>query len=895
MYWGLTLPLLGASLILAPPNVAGQLGSMRVSVPSPTAASLGKFGDIPVSFYSGVPNISVPLFTAKGRTLELPIALSYHASGIRVEEIGGWVGIGWSLDAGGVITRTVRGTVDERGTGYFNTGYRLYEAPDLQQPPITLLDDIKSGAVDGEPDQFFFNFAGRSGEIVIGPTNSAGEKKYRTVPFQKWMVEPTIGADGISSWKIITEDGTQFTFAEQERHTDYSQPGSGGVYGVPYSSSWHLTEIKAPGGDRITLAYEPYQAEHDMGMYREVFENFSGNCSAPPDSYTRYHIAAKRLSSITTAAHTITFHTTLRSDALARPGAMHLVPNSPQEPRLDRIVVATPGGTVLRQFQFEHNYSTGRLTLTAVSERDSQGNSLPPHTFTYDSQVLPARTSFALDHWGYYNGKTANSTPIPAAIAPDGRQLSGADRKPDAVAMQAGVLKTITWPTGGSSEFTFEPNDYGLIADGTPLNQEVTRSSTIVTNHTGLVTKAFSVGSTMIAGTATATVSMPPYNGDCTPGDPLDPCPWVSIVGVGTWYAVGSHTVFLNAGQTYEMRASEEGHPVTISLTVAWKETETVQSKMASGLRISQIRTLDAMGNEMVRKYVYTLTDGRSSGVIGSEPRYDYSFEGNRTGFPTTSCRFYSRSSMSKMPLGGGPLVTYRDVTVWHGAGAEHGKTRHTFEAGGDPAPAGTWPYLRRTSNEWKRGQELSSGQYAAAGQIQQRVVSTYDLPTPTETTTRFRGLSLSVYSDGAGPGLYIFNPFEVVSGWKYQNGETLTQYDTLGTSSFSSTRSFVYGNPKHVQLTEIVETNSDGTQRVTRMKYPGDYAAASSGVEGVALNAMQGASNIQNAVIERWVSKRVAGVESVMEAELTTFKEYAPGQILPYQRFVFNNPRPLP
>jgi hypothetical protein len=151
------------------------------------------------------------------------------------------------------------------------------------------------------------------------------------------------------------------------------------------------------------------------------------------------------------------------------------------------------------------------------------------------------------------------------------------------------------------------------------------------------------------------------------------------------------------------------------------------------------------------------------------------------------------------------------------------------------------------------------------------------------------------VYSDGAGPGLYIFNPFEVVSGWKYQSGETFTQYDTLGTSSFSSTRTFAYGNPKHAQLTEVVETNSDGTQRVTRMKYPADYAAASSGAEGLALNAMQGTSNMQNAVIERWVSKRVAGAESVVEAELTTFKEYAPGQILPYQRFVFNNPRPLP
>lgn len=892
-----SLSALTVGLALSPPNVAAQLGSMRVSVPSPTAASLGKFGDVPVSLYSGVPGISIPLFTAKGRTLDLPITLSYHASGVRVEDIGGWVGMGWSLEAGGVITRTVRGTVDEKAAGYFNTGYRFHEAGSWPNPPVGLLDDIKSGAVDGEPDQFFFNFAGRSGEIVIGPTTSnPSVKAFRTIPFQKWIVEPTIDADGISSWKITIEDGTRFTFAAQERHTDYSQPGEGGVYGVPYSSSWHLTEIKAPGGDLITLAYDTYQAEHDMGMYREVFEVFAGNCQPPQsDSYTRYLIAPKRLSSITTAAHTISFQTTLRTDALARPGAMFLSPNSPQEPRLDRIIVATAGGgTVLRQFDLEYDYSVGRLTLRHVYEKDSQGNSLPPHSFTYDGQVLPARTSFALDHWGYYNGQTGNSTPIPAAVAPNGAQLPGADRKPNALAMQAGVLKTITYPTGGSSELTYEPNEYGFIADGTPLQQEVTRSSTIITNHNGLVTQSFTTGSTMVLGTVTATISMPPYNGECTPGDPLDPCPWVSIVGIGSWYAVGTHSVPLNPGQTYEMRANDEGHPVTISLTVAWKERETVQKKMAGGLRVSQIKTLDGMGNETVRKYVYTLSDGRSSGVIGSEPRYDYEFTGNPASYPSTSCRYYSRASTSKMPLGGGPIVAYSDVTVLQGATGEHGQTRHTFIAGGDAIPAGKWPYLRRTSNEWKRGLETSSGVYSSAGQAQQIVTSVYAFPTPVETTTSFRGMSVQVYS-GPGGGLYVFNPFEVVSGWRYQATEDVRQFDTLGTSSFVTTKSFVYDNPKHAQLTKIVETNSDGSERVTRMKYPADYTSASSGAEGLALNAMQGTANMHNAVIERWVSKRVAGAESVVEAELTSFKEYAPGQILPYQRFVFNNPRPLP
>src|SRR6266576_6703058 len=102
------LPLV--ALLLSTCRLAAQVGAMRVTVPSPTAASLGRFGDVPVSLYTGVPDISIPLFTAKGRTLELPITLRYHAGGIRVEEIGSWVGIGWTLEAGGAVTRTVRGS-----------------------------------------------------------------------------------------------------------------------------------------------------------------------------------------------------------------------------------------------------------------------------------------------------------------------------------------------------------------------------------------------------------------------------------------------------------------------------------------------------------------------------------------------------------------------------------------------------------------------------------------------------------------------------------------------------------------------------------------------------------------------------------------------------------------
>ena len=75
----------------------------KIVPPSPDAAALGKYGEIPVDKSTGIPDISVPLYEIKTPRFNLPISLSYHASGIKVDEISSWVGCGWVVNAGGVI------------------------------------------------------------------------------------------------------------------------------------------------------------------------------------------------------------------------------------------------------------------------------------------------------------------------------------------------------------------------------------------------------------------------------------------------------------------------------------------------------------------------------------------------------------------------------------------------------------------------------------------------------------------------------------------------------------------------------------------------------------------------------------------------------------------------
>jgi hypothetical protein len=89
-------------------------GIQSVLPPSPNAASLGKFLETPVSNFTGIPKINIPIYEIKEGDIKLPVLLSYHSGGIKVDEVASSEGLGWSLVAGGSITRSTRGLPDDQ-------------------------------------------------------------------------------------------------------------------------------------------------------------------------------------------------------------------------------------------------------------------------------------------------------------------------------------------------------------------------------------------------------------------------------------------------------------------------------------------------------------------------------------------------------------------------------------------------------------------------------------------------------------------------------------------------------------------------------------------------------------------------------------------------------------
>ncbi|RPE08430.1 hypothetical protein EGT74_15385 [Chitinophaga lutea] len=70
-------------VLIAIQSMAQQTETLILS--SPDAAALSKYGNVPVSLYSGVPQIKVPPFNGACRDIVIPLELSYHGAHIECQ------------------------------------------------------------------------------------------------------------------------------------------------------------------------------------------------------------------------------------------------------------------------------------------------------------------------------------------------------------------------------------------------------------------------------------------------------------------------------------------------------------------------------------------------------------------------------------------------------------------------------------------------------------------------------------------------------------------------------------------------------------------------------------------------------------------------------------------
>jgi len=482
--------------------VFGQTENMQKDyldiVPSsPNASSLVKLIDTPVSEFTGTMETDIPLYEIDFKGYKMPITMTYKTNGIKVDEMSSWVGLGWTLDVGGVIARTVRGVPDDRyqSTGSYKSYGLFYSSEEIDllkngNTQTKLENDWKfaAGVYENEPDIFYFKVPGYSGKFYFDKN-----KNVHLCPKQNILITPHLEDQSpITSFTLITPDGIIYKFNDVESiETNLPRDHK-------FNSTWQLSKIVTQT-DSILLTY----ADEDILekklpgelklYYDDAWHDLNRTVTIPE---VRFH--TKRLTNISWPYGHINFTAShIRQDV-----SRHAQDTHPSY-ALTSLIISDSENSTIGSYLFDYDYfdsSSGistdiylykRLRLKKIEEVDAEGIKKLPYVFTYATTALPARNSTEQDYWGFFNDNNATTMVPNLYFYPSGgcnniyqsqysiiRRINytngeysvsvGANRSSNANVIETGILKSITYPTGGDARFFYQQNTF--IHDGTEVS-----------------------------------------------------------------------------------------------------------------------------------------------------------------------------------------------------------------------------------------------------------------------------------------------------------------------------------------------------------------------------------------------------------------------------------------
>lgn len=870
--------LLFVSVHMAAQSVTDQPSLTQVTPPSPNAASLGKFGDIPVTMATGLPQISVPIYSYKNfeGTLSLNISLDYHPGGIKVDEMASDVGAGWNLNAGGAVTRTRRGIPDEiTAYGFMNSpsitdevqGNLLYTG---QYYP-NYFGEVNSSVYDGQNDIFSYNFAGYTGRFMFGKNGD-----FLLLTPSNIKVTPLIVSNEIVKFTIVDEQGKTYIFDAVER----SDNGSAATYHI-HTSAWYLTKIIAPSAtDSIVLSYEQEWSRYTAGKF--VTMTYSPSGANPPSktqetSYTTVITNGVRLKNISfTSGITVNFvyDAAFRTDQVS----------TSQMSRLKQINITD--GQYTRGYNLYHDYSVNKLTLKKVLPF-SAGGEISGYEFSYYN-ALPGILTDAQDHWGYYNNNTGDF--LPPYHDKYGFNIPGGNRSTDPERVKYGSLTRMKYPTGGYTDFEMEAN-----------TAEDPRLSDTTVNI--ITTKSNSIGGLYVTNTTPLTQSFT-FNGDAgtTGAFTVNLFQDGSASGSGTKAIVvqlrnsanailSTQTIVNDLSLTYKDYAFSQINmsPGTYSfyiytqnlvysnyISIGWTEdhskspdtTRTVTKNLyIGGLRIKSIKDYDGIHTwpASARTYEYVKKNSAvSSGSLGIIPEYSYTgfYEfwphNHNEGefFPDPIYKYHGNSgpyvivrvsspTQSLATINGSPVTYSRVVENYLNNGVSNGYKESYFASypSGGLSGYNGYPFTPPDIVDWGFGELLKEVIYNKDNDSVKTTVNeyqTYTYPYYNNTTRLLNFTSIAVapvvfefnatstfnfnsWGQAEKPIYYLVRTFTPSSGRKDLVKTVVTEYQN-GIGITDTTR-LVYDNLFNVKTT--TRYNSKG-EKIEFVKYfPYEYTTS--------------------------------------------------------------------
>lgn len=492
---------------------------------SPEASAIAKYINYPVNYSSGLPDISIPLFEVKAGGISFPVYLSYHASGLKVNELGGMVGIGWTLNAEPSISRKINGKEDE--VGYLmNTNIR-----NVKNDPDHYFKISEGFAYsDEDPDDYYYRLPSKSGLFNFRKDcDTCTGYSIKTIPYQPVKITRLTS----TSYTITDEQGVLVRYGRSLSNVDALEYTDDMITGMKateiisaslkdtvffdYQLPFNVTQsvnadviyVEDPGSalntepaftcapflgatpesnNTIESNNESIDVQKPLPLVKETIgQIFSkkyitnivdadtwdfatvGCASTSANGKTGYSIGQKALKTIRFAEGKLEF----------------LMTGS----KFTGIKLYNTNNEVIKEITFHsHDVNTfpnSKLRLDSVCFKNNAGNTVETYSFGYHSVPMPSNLSKQMDHWGYYNG---NMNPVSLLESAVPQQTVYAERKlvgspyltleipigaavkdPDLSSAQAGTLTSIRFPTGGETQFVYELNKYYEEGEVAPL------------------------------------------------------------------------------------------------------------------------------------------------------------------------------------------------------------------------------------------------------------------------------------------------------------------------------------------------------------------------------------------------------------------------------------------
>lgn len=428
------------------------------------------------------------------------------------------------------IHNTYTGFLAMLGSNYFNmetmkkdacqNPYKYAYRPEntMATLPIIPFTENKNN-IESCPDVFYFSFGKHSGKFMINYDGSISVMGYNGGKYQVDLSGMKL-LDSTSSQnthiRILTDDGYVYTFGGDDYASlEYTALAwKAGSISDPDSevthheiTAFHLTQIKAPNGRTLTIHYRDIDPVYHQFPNRLISWNQSSDYSEKTDLLTQYLLNGKRtaikynviedkrnfktnppmygekdgnlknsytltkvalIDRIETDGCTIHFYYSARRK--------HAIPVGDVKEglflncgaKLDSVEMKYNQIKETARLNYDFNWGN-RMFLSNVSTT-CEGT----HRFKYylpNVPEIPTPLTGNIDHWNFWRGREKNGGLIPGMTQDVDNQMdfkfNTNDRDATGIDFDATQLKEITYPTGGSVQYTYEPHRYSYISKQT--------------------------------------------------------------------------------------------------------------------------------------------------------------------------------------------------------------------------------------------------------------------------------------------------------------------------------------------------------------------------------------------------------------------------------------------